>query len=130
MKTGPTLSWFRRHPFASFVVITAITAATGLLSTEPRVATGQDLDLELEPLSSVAVPMPIGGDIVDQAAAVRLGKALFWDVQLGGDGQTACATCHFHGGADNRTFSALNPGPDKIFASGGVTGPGQNFAPS
>src|SRR5262249_31959865 len=115
MKTGPTLSWFRRHPFASFVVITAITAAAGLLSTEPRVATGQDLDLELEPLSSVAVPRPIGGDMVDQAAAVRLGKALFWDVQLGGDGQTACATCHFHGGADNRP--AANPGLDKLFGT-------------
>src|SRR6266567_4745497 len=105
MKTGTTLSWFRRHPFASFVLITV---ATGLLSTEARVATGQDLDVELGPLSSVAVPMPIGGDIVDQAAAVRLGKALFWDIQLGGDGQTACATCHFHGGADNRTFNTLN----------------------
>ena len=116
MKTGTTLSWFRRHPFASFVLITAITAA-GLLSTDARVATGQVLllDLELGPLSSVAVPTPIGGDIVDQAAAVRLGKALFWDIQLGGDGQTACATCHFHGGADNRP--AINPGLDKLFGT-------------
>jgi hypothetical protein len=38
------------------------------------------------PLSQVAVPQRIGGDIVDQAAAIRLGKALFWDVQVGGDG--------------------------------------------
>src|SRR5262245_26239885 len=52
----------------------------------------------LAPLASVAVPQPIGGDIVNQAAAVRLGKALFWDIQLGGDGQIACATCHFHAG--------------------------------
>src|SRR4051794_38574838 len=55
---------------------------------------------DLAPLSCVRAPSPTGGDIVNQAAAVRLGKALFWDVQAGGDGQVACATCHFHGGAD------------------------------
>src|SRR5262249_1461254 len=69
-------------------------------------------------LSTEPVPVPVGGDIVDQAAAIRLGKALFWDVQVGGDGKTSCATCHFNGGADNRTFNTLNPGPDNIFGSG------------
>ena len=64
----------------------------------------------LAPLSSVAVPQLGGGDIVDAAAAVRLGKALFWDVQTGGDGQVACASCHFHGGADSRLLNVLNPG--------------------
>src|SRR4051812_40067466 len=54
----------------------------------------------LRPLSTVAVPQPAGGDIVNRAAAVRLGKALFWDVQSGGDGKVACATCHFKAGAD------------------------------
>ena len=57
------------------------------------------------PLSSVPVPQPGGGDIVNQAAAVRLGKALFWDVQQGGDGQTSCASCHFQGGTDNRRIN-------------------------
>src|SRR6266849_3399035 len=127
-------SWYRRHPFASLVLVTAILAA-GLLSTAPRAAVGgvefeQLVELPLASLSSVAVPTPIGGDIVDQPAAVRLGKALFWDVQVGGDGQTSCGTCHFHGGADNRTFNTLNPGPDGIFASGGVTAAGQQFHPS
>ena len=82
----------------------------------------------LAPLSSVAVPQLGGGDIVDPAAAVRLGKALFWDVQTGGDGQVACASCHFHGGADSRLLNVLNPGPDGIFASGGVTSAGQLFS--
>src|SRR5262249_53861603 len=131
---GFTFSWFRKHPFASFALVTTL-LSTAVLSSTPRIAIGsaeleQAVELPLTPLSSLSVPKPVGGDIIDQAAAVRLGKALFWDIQVGGDGQTACATCHFHGGADNRTFSALNPGPDKIFASGGVTGPGQNFAPS
>src|SRR6059036_2636125 len=129
MQTGTTLSWFRRLRVASFALITAI-GAVGLLSASARVATGEGNDVELGPLSSVAVPMPIGGDIVDQAAAIRLGKALFWDTQLGGDGQTACATCHYHGGADNRTLNTIHPGPDGIFASGGVNSAGDVFTPT
>jgi cytochrome c peroxidase len=79
------------------------------------------------PLSQVAVPQPTGGTIQNLAAAIRLGKALFWDVQVGGDGQTACATCHFHAGADNRVTNTMNPGPNGTFESGGVTGPGQTW---
>src|SRR6266508_1467070 len=37
--------------------------------------------------------------IADPQSLVALGKALFWDVQVGSDGRTACATCHFHAGA-------------------------------
>jgi cytochrome c peroxidase len=79
------------------------------------------------PLSSVAVPRPIGGDIVDQAAAVRLGKALFWDVQQGGDGQTSCASCHFRGGTDNRRTNTIHPGVNGTFDSGGVSTAGQTW---
>src|SRR5262245_19898424 len=79
------------------------------------------------PLKTVVVPQPTGGDIIDQAAAVRLGKALFWDMQTGGDGMIACATCHFHAGADNRLTNTVNPGPDNNFQSEGVTGPGQTI---
>src|SRR4051812_23883246 len=43
----------------------------------------------LRPLSSEPVPQPAGGHTIDQGAAIRLGKALFWDVQAGGDGQVA-----------------------------------------
>src|SRR2546425_1727614 len=128
MDTGNKLSWFRKHPFASSALVTAIFAAGLLLSTDAHVAIGDSSDIG--PLSNVPVPTPIGGDIVDQAAAVRLGKALFWDVQVGGDGQTSCGTCHFHQGADNRTLNTLNPGPDGIFDSGGVTAAGQQFHPS
>jgi cytochrome c peroxidase len=73
----------------------------------------------------VPVPEPAGGDVVDRAAAVRLGKALFWDVQAGSDGRVACATCHYRAGADARRTNALHPGPDGVFTAGGVTGPGQ-----
>jgi cytochrome c peroxidase len=41
-------------------------------------------------------------------AALVLGKALFWDMQVGSDGQ-ACASCHFHAGADSRSRNQLSP---------------------
>jgi cytochrome c peroxidase len=43
-------------------------------------------------------------------AAIVLGKALFWDMQVGSDGIQACATCHYNAGADNRRKGVLNPG--------------------
>lgn len=45
----------------------------------------------------------------DRQMATVLGKALFWDMQLGSDGTQACATCHFSAGADNRIRDSLNP---------------------
>jgi cytochrome c peroxidase len=46
--------------------------------------------------------------VVDEAKAVALGKALFWDVAVGSDGM-ACASCHFHAGADRRVKNQLAP---------------------
>lgn len=58
-------------------------------------------------------------DLVDYVAnlgaAIRLGKALFWDLQTGSDNRTACASCHFHAGADNRLRAQLNRGPNGTF---------------
>ncbi|HEY0565334.1 MAG TPA: cytochrome c peroxidase [Terriglobales bacterium] len=53
------------------------------------------------------------GNVTPQAkaAAIALGKALFWDMQTGGDGKQACASCHFNAGADSRSRNQLNPGP-------------------
>src|SRR5262249_16436181 len=51
-----------------------------------------------------SIPQPCGRE-----ALKVLGKALFWDQQVGSDGQ-ACASCHFHAGADNRSKNQLNPG--------------------
>ena len=51
-------------------------------------------------------PIPI---VVDRTSAIQLGKALFWDMNVGSDG-VACATCHFHAGADRRTRNQLEPG--------------------
>ena len=62
-------------------------------------------------LKSVGVP-PVAGlsnFIRNPQAAIVLGKALFWDIQAGSDGN-ACASCHFHAGADNRMKNQLSPG--------------------
>ena len=71
-------------------------------------------------LNQVPVPEPVnlGKFVVDKTAAIRLGKALFWDMQLGSDGITACATCHFHAGTDNRTRNTLHAGVDGKFDNG------------
>ena len=47
--------------------------------------------------------------VKDRDAAIRLGKSLFWDMQVGSDGVQSCGTCHFHAGADNRTKNQVNP---------------------
>ena len=83
----------------------------------------------LRPLASVAVPAPAGGQIVDRAAAIALGKALFWDQQAGSDGMTACATCHATAGADSRQYNIVNPGPNGIFEACGTTGASQYTTP-
>ena len=101
----------------------------GALVAAAGPTTGSSGGGEGGPLSGVPVPQPVSGDVTNGPAAVRLGKALFWDEQTGGDGRIACASCHFRAGADNRTLNVLNPGPDGIFASGGVTAAGQSFTP-
>jgi cytochrome c peroxidase len=63
---------------------------------------------------------------IPRAAALVLGKALFWDMQAGSDGQ-ACASCHFHAGADNRARNQLSPGlravpEDTLFGNNNFTG--------
>ena len=63
------------------------------------------------PLSSVLIPAPpdLTTYVRNQQALIILGKALFWDMQTGNDGKQACATCHFHAGADHRGSSQMNP---------------------
>jgi cytochrome c peroxidase len=47
--------------------------------------------------------------VVDKDKAIALGKALFWDMNVGSDGM-ACASCHFHAGADVRVKNQFSPG--------------------
>jgi cytochrome c peroxidase len=60
-------------------------------------------------LKRVSVPPPdVSGYVADPNLLVVLGKALFWDMQLSSDGRVACATCHFHAGADHRVQNQLS----------------------
>jgi len=63
-------------------------------------------------LDSIPVPLPpnLTDFVQDRDKAIALGKALFWDMQVGSDGRTACASCHWHAGADIRTVNTVNPG--------------------
>jgi cytochrome c peroxidase len=57
--------------------------------------------------------------------AMRLGKSLFWDQQVGSDAVQACGSCHAHAAADNRTKNQINPnGQD------GIAGNPTNFTPN
>src|SRR5215467_14636965 len=78
--------------------------AVGLLSAA---------DPHLSSLKTVAVPRPsnLARYVRDNTALVALGKALFWDVQASSDGRVACATCHFHAGADHRAQNQFGSPP-------------------
>lgn len=68
----------------------------------------------IESLKKIPVPGPddklMAMYVRDKKAALQLGKALFWDVKVGSDNKTACASCHFQAGADNRITNQINPG--------------------
>src|SRR5215207_9084537 len=67
-------------------------------------------------LRAVAAPLPsnLGDFIADTDAAIALGKALFWDMQVGSDGIQACASCHFRAGADPRSKNQVSPGLNRM----------------
>jgi cytochrome c peroxidase len=58
---------------------------------------------------AVVQPPNIGDFIQDNQAAIVLGKALFWEIQASSDNTLACASCHFHAGADDRIKNELDP---------------------
>ena len=74
------------------------------------IAEGEAASL-LRTLKGVTIPAPanLSEFVRDRQAAIALGKALFWDMQIGSDGITSCATCHFHAGADSRNVNTLAP---------------------
>ncbi|MEE2937880.1 MAG: cytochrome c peroxidase [Planctomycetota bacterium] len=78
---------------------------TAVISAEEFAATAPG------PLETLTLPeIDLSDYVADEAAAVALGKALFWDQQIASDGFVACATCHYHFGADVRTRNTVAPG--------------------
>jgi len=81
------------------------------------------------PLNQLQVPEPptLFEYVKNKPAAIKLGKALFWDMQAGSDGIQACATCHFEAGVDKRMKNTVHPGPDNTFQ---VRGPNETLIAS
>lgn len=112
-------------------IIIAVTCALAVITG--NIASAQ-ISQPLQPsLKTVPIPKPdnLGDFIQDEQAAIKLGKALFWDMQVGSDGIQSCASCHFHSGADNRSKNQISPGllqvnanktpnPDRVFGIGGA----------
>ena len=99
-----------------------ISWADGVVISTPADARGVGLeslrrarnDIPLPDLSEVVNP----GSQAEQAL-IQLGKIAFWDTQIGSSGQSgatgmACASCHFHAGADTRSTNMVNPGLNKV----------------
>lgn len=121
--------------FTSFRVLAlpgAIFLLTALLTGE--VSAHGNTPPSLQGVAMPVTPGLLDGDapiVVNKTAAIALGKALFWDTAVGSDGM-ACASCHFHAGADRRVKNQLSTGalhkkPSgmtfETTASGGTGGP-------
>lgn len=116
-------------PFQPGVALLVLTFQLTVTDSLGRTATDTVLVMEerLPPapaLSVVPIPEPpdLAAYVRNRAAAIRLGKALFWDMQLGSDGITACASCHFAAGTDNRVTNQVHPGPNGVFETVGPNG--------
>jgi len=111
-----------------------VTALAVMCSSYSNAQTGTAASLpEVSSLLGVKPLLPDTSDYIRDADAARqLGKALFWDTQAGSDG-TACASCHFHAGADVRGRNQVNPGTksgDRNFSTrpnGEVSGPNKDL---
>jgi cytochrome c peroxidase len=106
MKTG-----HRADTVFNFLLLPSAALLLGVLFSSEAAAHGETPP----PLTGVAMPATPGlldGEspiVVNKAAAIQLGKALFWDTQVGSDGM-ACGSCHFHAGVDGRFKNQLSPG--------------------
>jgi len=94
--------------------MTTLQVASALTGPDPVAVRAAAKAAGLDSLSHALLPpADLSGYLKTGPAATlasqQLGKALFWDMQVGSDGQ-ACASCHFNAGADTRSKNALNPG--------------------
>ncbi|MEC7409901.1 MAG: cytochrome c peroxidase [Planctomycetota bacterium] len=89
---------------------TTLRDRAGVRSTD-RVLTPSAFTQAPKALETLEVPpVDVSEYIADETAAIALGKALFWDQQMGSDGIVACASCHYSFGVDVRTKNTVAPG--------------------
>lgn len=116
-----------RRPAGRAAFTLALLAAAGATAQTTAPAPPQSLALQTRP-----EPPNLHEFVANKQAAIALGKALFWDRQVGSDGKQACASCHFQAGADPRSKNQISPGlnrtlgPDITFK---VARPNQQLKP-
>jgi cytochrome c peroxidase len=104
-----------------FMPCSNLFASILLLATVFTMSTAQAADPERPPsLKTISVPEPgnLNDFVKDRQQAIALGKTLFWEMRVGSDGITACASCHFNAGADSRSRNQLNPGSLRVHING------------
>jgi cytochrome c peroxidase len=127
---------FRKSTAIAVLVVFVVLAGRTVSAQLATPATSRPL----ASLKTVPIPEPasLAEFVSNKTAAIVLGKSLFWDMQVGSDGNMSCATCHFHAGTDARSKNQINPGllrvnadrtpnPDNIFNLGG--GPNYTLKP-
>ena len=88
---------------ASFFIFITAVAFVGFVQSSDALGQSAPPALDQRP-----VPKPdLTEFVANERFAQILGKALFWDMQVASDNQMACATCHFHAGADSRVRNQL-----------------------
>ena len=95
-------------------------SACGAVVSDISLAVPEETVSAPSALDTIPVPMPknLSDFVKNKKAAILLGKSLFWDMQAGSDGKTACASCHWNAGTDARIKNTLHPG-----APGSAFGP-------
>jgi hypothetical protein len=97
-----------KRAVAVLTLVVCVMSVPGFAGAQtPTINPGQARDAasasSLKSLATVGTPKVSNlGDFLNagaaaQRAAMQLGKAFFWDMQTGSDGQ-ACGSCHFHAG--------------------------------
>ncbi len=112
------LGWIRGG--LALASVASVVETTRVSAEEEPIPSLEEFSLDhVEPIVNKA-----GGLIRNQKYAEILGKAFFWDIAVGSDGQ-ACASCHFSGGADIRLENQVSPGNNGFdyTKAGGMTGP-------
>lgn len=100
---------YKRHRLTALVTASLLGLASGIASVHAEEEAPDLSDLgSLKGINPAPVP-GLDEYVKDEKAAVLLGKALFWDMQAGSQGQ-ACGSCHYAAGADNRTKNQISPG--------------------
>ncbi|WP_123599580.1 cytochrome-c peroxidase [Pseudomonas frederiksbergensis] len=111
----------RAYSIAGGLIAVSLVCESAIAASPPEVVTPVADVPSLQSLHGMTPPDPSGTEggrkvdlmtdyVLNRSAAILLGKALFWDMEIGSDGSTACASCHFHAGVDHRITNQINPG--------------------